>query len=350
MTSLDIARASLRDVPTYSPDATSCAVDLRDNINLYGAPPSALAAARALEATALSEYPTVAGRALTDALAARLGVRTDEIVTGCGSDDVLDAAFRAVAEPGAVLAHPAPSFSMVPVFARLNSLVPVAVPLTTAGAADADAMLATGARVIYLCSPNNPTGTVTPADVVRRIVRESTAIVIFDGAYAEFAPELEDLRAEAPALERLLVLGTFSKAWGLAGLRVGYAVGGAALVQAVQKSRGPYKLNTMAERAAVAALTQDDAWMRRHAADAVECRERVVGELRALGLSPLDSRGNFVCVPVPNARAVASALAERGVAVRAFTGLPVFGDVLRVGMAPWPVVEQFMRALRAVLA
>jgi histidinol-phosphate aminotransferase len=349
MSTLEIARASLRDVPTYAPDATSCAIDLRDNINLFGAPPAALRAIHEAASGALSEYPDVSGRTLTAALAASIGVRAEEIVTGCGSDDVLDAVIRAVAEPGAILAHPAPSFSMIPVFARLNALTPVAVPLTADGGTDADAMLATGARIIYLCSPNNPTGTVTSAEVVRRIVRESSAIVILDAAYAEFAPELEDLRAEAPAMERLLVVRTFSKAWGLAGLRVGYGVGGEALVRAVQKSRGPYKLNAMAERAAVAALRNDGAWMRARADEAIANRERVVSALRACGLQPLDSRGNFVCVPVSNARAMAAQLAERGVAVRAFTALPVFGDVLRVGMGPWDVIEPFVTAMREVL-
>jgi histidinol-phosphate aminotransferase len=350
MTAPWIGRTSLKDVPTYAPDASSCPVDLRDNVNFWGAPPHAMEVLRTVDERSVSSYPEVAGRTLVQALAAYLGVCTGEIVTGCGSDDLLDAAFRAMAEPGAVLAHPAPSFSMVPIFARLNGLQPVAVPLTAQGSADAGAMLATGARIIYLCSPNNPTGTVTSADVVRRIVRDSDAIVILDGAYAEFSPDLEDLRAEAPVLERLLVVRTFSKAWGLAGLRVGYAVGNSALVQAVQKSCGPYKVNALAERAAVAALSMDDEWMRRCAAEAVVCRERVVRELRVSGLAPLDSRGNFVCFPVPDSRTLAARLAAAGVAVRAFTGLPVYGDVLRVGMAPWPVMEQFLRALREALA
>jgi histidinol-phosphate aminotransferase len=350
MNTIEIARASLRDVPTYSPDATSCGIDLRDNINLFGAPPHALAALRDVTSPVLTAYPDPTGRALASLLAAQIGVRPGEIVTGCGSDDVLDAAFRAVAEPGSVLAHPSPSFSMVPVFARLNGLVPVAVPLTSDGAADADAILAANPRVVYLCSPNNPTGTVTPADVVRRIVHECAAIVILDEAYAEFAPEIVELRAEAPALERLLVVRTFSKAWGLAGLRVGYGVGSAALVNAVQRSRGPYKLNALAERAAVAALASDGAWMRARADEAIVNRERTSVELRQLGLTPLESRGNFVCVPVSDARDLADRLAQRGVAVRAFTGLPVFGDVLRVGMGPWPVIEQFILALREVLS
>ena len=345
-----ISRPSLDDVPTYAPDASTCPIDLRDNTNLWGAPPHALEVLRSVPESALSLYPEVGGAALTAALASSLGVRQEEVAAGCGSDDLLDAAFRAVAEPGAVLVHPAPSFSMVPIFARLNSLQPVAVPLTNEGAADADAMLATGARIIYLCSPNNPTGTVTPVDVVRRIVRESDAIVILDGAYAEFAPELDDLVAEAPGLERLLVLRTFSKAWGLAGLRIGYAVGGAALMRAVRTSTGPYKVSALAERVAVAALTWDGPWMRARADDAADCRERMTRELQHMGLSPLDARGNFVCVPVSDARTLATHLAAKGIAVRAFTSLPVFGDVLRIGMAPWPVMEQVARALRDVLS
>lgn len=350
MTVFEISRPSLREVPVYAPDAMSCAIDLRDNANLWGAPPAALAALRSIDPAALSLYPGVSAATLTDALAAFVGVDRGEVAAGCGSDDLIDAAFRAVAEPGAVIAHPAPSFSMVPIFARLNGLQPVAVPLTPAGAADADAMMATGARVIYLCSPNNPTGTVTPADVVRRIVRESNAIVILDGAYAEFAPDLDDLLKEAPSLGRLLVLRTFSKAWGLAGLRVGYAVGNAELVRAVRKSNGPYKVNALAERAACVALAEDVHWMRERAADAIASRDRVTQALRAMGLAPLDSRGNFVCVPVPDARALAARLAGRGVAVRAFAGLPVFGDALRVGMGPWPVMERFLGALREALA
>ena len=349
MASIPIIRPSLQGVPLYAPDATSCALDLRDNANLWGPPPRALDALRTVEAAAINLYPSVAAGALTQALAQHLGVGDDEVAAGCGSDDLIDAAFRAVAEPGALLAHPAPSFSMVPIFARLNGLQPVAVPLTSDGAADADALLAVGARIIYLCSPNNPTGTVTPASVVRRIVRESDAVVILDGAYAEFAPELEDFLAEAGSLERLLVLRTFSKAWGLAGLRVGYAVGSAPLVAAVRKSIGPYKVNALAERAAVVALSRDAEWMRTCAAEAVASRVRVTAALRGMGLSPLDSRGNFVCVPVTDASALSARLAKHGVAVRAFTALPVFGDVLRVGMGPWPLMEQFLDALREEL-
>lgn len=350
MSATPLSRPSLRDVPLYAPDASACAVDLRDNTNLWGAPPHAVEAVRGAAPSLLSLYPAVSGGRLSEALARQIGVDVSEVAVGCGSDDLLDAAFRAVAEPGSVVAHPAPSFSMVPIFARLNGLEPAAVPLTRDGAADVDAMLAVNARIIYLCSPNNPTGTVTPADVVRRVLRESDAIVVLDGAYAEFDAGAEDLLCEAPAQERLLVLRTFSKAWGLAGLRVGYAVGSAPLIRAVRQSSGPYKLNALGELAATTALEQDGAWMRECASEAARCRDRLAEALRSLGLSPLASRGNFVAVPVPDARRYAAALATRGYAVRAFTGLPVYGDLIRIGVAPWPVLEGLVRAWQDVLA
>lgn len=350
MNATPVTRPSLESVPEYAPEQVTCAVDLRDNVSFWGAPPHALEVLRSVDASVLSVYPAAAAAPLTQAVATFAGVRLDEVAAGCGSDDLIDAALRAVAEPGSVVAHPAPSFSMVPIFARLNSLRPIGVPVTAAGEADADAILASNPRVIYLCSPNNPTGTITPASVVRRIVHESNAVVILDGAYAEFAPSMEDLVREAPTLERLLVLRTFSKAWGLAGLRVGYAVGSAALIRAVRKSTGPYKVNTLGMRAATAALAFDVPWMREHAANAVAVRMRVTEVLRELGFSPLDSHGNFVCIPVADSQHIADALRRQGVAVRAFVKLPVFGDVLRVGMAPWPIMEQFLHAVREVTA
>ena len=350
MSASSVIRASLRAVPVYAPAESTCAVDLRDNVNLWGAPPHAVAELQRATAETLTQYPRVSASALTSRIAAYCGVAPNEVAVGCGSDDLIDSACRAFAEPGVRLVHPSPSFSMVPIFARLNGLDPVAIPLTPDGSADADAMLAAKARIIYLCSPNNPTGTVTPSEVVERLLRESNALIILDGAYAEFAPELADFLADAPSRERLLVLRTFSKAWGLAGLRVGYAVGAVELIRALRQADGPYKVNALAECAVCAALDADGDWMRRHAAAAVACRDQVTKELRALGLSPLRSQGNFVSVPVDDARALAARLAARGVAVRAFTNLPVYGDLIRAGVGPWPLMERFVAAVREAMA
>jgi len=349
MSASSVIRASLRAIPVYDPGESACPVDLRDNVNLWGAPPHAITVLQQAAADTLAQYPRVSAGALASRLADSCGVAADEVAVGCGSDDLIDSACRAFAEPGMRIALPAPSFSMVPIFARLNGLEPVACPLTSEGSADVDAMLAAKARIIYLCSPNNPTGTVTGPEAVDRLLRESDALVILDGAYAEFAPELADFRREAPSRQRLLVLRTFSKAWGLAGLRVGYAVGAADLIRALRQANGPYKVNALAERAACAALDEDGGWMRQHAAAAVACRDQATMELRRLGLSPLRSYANFVSVPVRDAQALATRIAARGVAVRAFSNLPVYGDLIRAGVGPWPLMEQFLSAVRAAV-
>ncbi len=332
-----IARAALERVPTYSPaPMAGVDLDLRDNLNLWGAPPAALAALRIVDAPRISEYPSVSAGALTEALASRIGVRADEIVAGCGSDDVIDAFLRGVAAPGERVAHADPSFSMVPVFARLNGLEPIGVPLLPDGAADVDGLLATGARVIYLCSPNNPTGTVTPEAEIRRLIDRAPGVVLLDEAYAEFT-DARDWRAEAPTMEKVLITRTFSKAWGLAGLRVGYGVGSRALVATVTKARGPYKVNALGELAATTALGADDAWMRAAAREAGEVRDRLMAQLAGRrGVRVWPSRGNFVFLSVEgSATEFAARFQARGIGVRAFSGLTGIGDALRIGVAPW---------------
>ena len=348
---LQLARAAYRELSLYSPELGAVEVDLGDNTNAWGAPPAALRALAEGAAASAARYPAPYAADLKAAIGAYVGVAPECVVTGCGSDDVLDSAIRAFAGPGERVAHPTPTFSMIPVFARLNGLEPVAVPLRDDWDVDADALLAAEARVTYLCSPNNPTGTLASRAAVERVVAGAPGVVILDEAYAEFAGA--SLAARAPGWGNVVVARTFSKAFGLAGLRVGYAVGAPALVAEVEKSRGPYKVNALAERAALAALEAGLPWVREHAALAVECRGRLEGALRAMGLAPLPSAGNFVLVPVParpGAAAVAARMREGGVAVRPFTGLPRVGDALRITVGPWPMVERALAALGAALA
>lgn len=343
-------RPGLERVPTYAPSALpGVDLDLRDNINLWGAPPAARAAVAALEGRALAEYPSPSGGTLADAIAAASGVHPDEVVVGCGSDDVIDACLRACASPGDRVAHADPTFTMVPNFSRLCGLEPVGVPLRADGAADVDGLLATGARVTYLCSPNNPTGTVTPAAEIRRLVARAPGVVLVDEAYAEFADE-PDWRAEAPALGNVLITRTFSKAWGMAGLRVGYGVGSRALVAAVTKARGPYKVNAAAERAARAALREDGEWMHRASAEARDARDRLAAALAGRpGVRVWPARGNFVFLSVEG-RAVdlAAAFQARGIGVRAFSGLTGIGEALRIGVAPWAQLERVAQAAEEI--
>ena len=323
-------RLSYRDVQLYANDRPPCAIDLSDNTNLWGMPPAASAAAAAAAGSA-TRYPGVYARELKSAIAEYLGVTPDMIVTGCGSDDVLDSAFRALAEPGERVAHPVPTFPMAATFARMNALVPVPVSMTNWDI-DLTAMLATHARVTYLCSPNNPNGRSLSRRAVETVLSESRGYVIIDEAYAEFADRSDvDLLARS---DRLVITRTLSKAFGLAGLRIGYAVGAPAIIAEIEKSRGPYKVNRVAECAAIAALTEDRPWVAERIALVREYRERFRGEIAGL-----ESDANFVFVPTSNATEIARRLRQQGIAVRSFD------DGFRVTIGPWDLMQQCIDAI-----
>ncbi|HEU4787932.1 MAG TPA: aminotransferase class I/II-fold pyridoxal phosphate-dependent enzyme, partial [Gemmatimonadaceae bacterium] len=290
-----LGRESYAGIALYAPDRRPCAIDLSDNTNLWGAPPSAVRALHDTASASMTRYPELYAGSLKDALADYIGVRRDQIVTGCGSDDVLDSAIRAFAEPGDRVAVPDPSFAMIPIFARMNSLESVLVPLTSHYDVDVERTLQAEARVTYLCSPNNPTGTPLSRRSIEDIVESTSGLIIVDEAYAEFAGcSVTDLLERS---DRLLITRTMSKAFGLAGLRVGYAIGAPKLIREVEKSRGPYKVNAIAERAAVSAVRNDMAWVRANVDAANANRTRLLDSLRDLGLDPLPSSANFVLAP-----------------------------------------------------
>lgn len=343
-------REDLARIPLYAPSVLDdVTLDLRDNVNLWGTPPAALRAVQGSDLTTLREYPAVSAGGLTSVLASQLGLSPENIVGGCGSDDVIDACLRAVGGVDGQVAHADPSFSMVPTFSRLNKLRPMGVPLRRDGAMDVDGLLATGAPFIYACSPNNPTGTVTPRNELLRLFDRAPGVVLLDEAYAEFT-DAHDLRVEAAQRDNVLVTRTFSKAWGLAGLRIGYGVGGAALVAAVTKARGPYKVNSVAERAAVAALTSDAEWVHEKATEARALRARLADALRGrVGVKVWPSEGNFVFLEVADSAAtIAERFRARGIGVRAFSGLPGIGDALRIGLAPWAELERVLAVANEV--
>lgn len=352
-TRLDIARDSYRTISLYAPNRAAAAIDLSDNTNLWGVPPAAARAIQDAASSTVTRYPALYAANVKSAIADYIGVSPDVIVTGCGSDDVLDSAIRAFGEPGDRVAYPDPSFAMVPIFAQMNALTGLPIPLTRAHDADVDAYIAADAKITYLCTPNNPTGASFSRAAIERIVDATTngtthGIVIIDEAYAEFAAwNCLGLLARYP---RVLISRTLSKAFGLAGLRVGYAIGDPAVIAEVEKSRGPYKVNSIAQAAAIAALGPDRGWVMDRVRDAIANRERLSHELRMMGLQPLPSDANFVLVPVPDAVSADRQMRERGVAVRPFARLPRIGDALRISVGPWHLLEACIATLREALA
>jgi len=340
-----LARESYRDIALYSAPRGPFSVDLSDNTNLWGAPPAALRALAAVRQEELTRYPVAYEPALATALADYVGVSADMIACGCGSDDVLDSAIRAFAEPGELLCLPEPSFSMIPVFARANGLSPVSIPLTRSFDVDVDAMLETGARITYLCSPNNPTSGAPPRRLVEQIVENARGLVIIDQAYVEFGGDnYIDLASSG---RPVLVTRTMSKAFGLAGLRVGYGIGSPELIGEVLKARGPYKVSALAERAAIAALESDRHWVADHVNEAIGNRSRFRAELAKRGIPSLESSANFVLVPVADCAAVSRRLERAGIRVRALPGLAGIGDAIRIAIAPWEMMQRCLDALGA---
>jgi len=343
-----VPRPAFAGLAPYLADAPKAALHLADNTNQFGTPPAALHAIRTAATADLSEYPPSSGPQLREAVADYLGVAPNEVVLGCGGDNVIDCAFRAFCEPGQRVAFPDPTFVMARYFTVSNGLTPVAVPVRGDGSADTTALLETEARILYICAPNNPTGMQPPVAELRMLLERATGIVMLDEAYAEFAGET--LVREVVRQGRAIVVRTFSKAFGLAGLRLGFAVGAEPLILEIEKARGPFAVSNVALRAATAALTSDLPWVRDRVRQVLAARHEFVRLLHERHFTPLPSAANFVLVPVTDSRAVAQRLAEQGIGVRAFTQLTGIGDAVRITIGPPEAMHRVADALAALAA
>jgi histidinol-phosphate aminotransferase len=340
-------RADYRSLTKYEPGRRPVEVDLSDNTNLWGPHPDALARIRAATADDVRCYPEVYADTLRAAVAERFDVSPECVTTGAGSDDILDSAFRAAAGPGAVVSFPAPTFVMASELALMNGMKPRAVPWADA-MREPRALLAGDPALVYLCRPNNPTGALAPRAWVERLLDlagESGPLVVLDEAYADFAGET--LIAWAVERPRLLVARTCSKAFGLAGLRCGFAVARPEVALEVEKSRGPYKVSRLTIETAAAAVRDASGWTARVVAECLANRRRLADALTQRGLRSLESRANFILLAAPSGSSGddADALRDDGVQVRPFRDIPDLGDALRVTIGPWPLLERFLEAL-----
>lgn len=339
-------RAAYREIELYDPRRAPCAIDLSDNTNLFGVAPSLRRTLAQLSNETITRYPSVFASELRRALADLHEVEPENIATGCGSDDIIDSAIRAFCEPGDAVAYPDPTFGIVSTFARMNAARPVPVPSGSDFVTDAAALIRLGAPATYLCSPNNPTGTVTASEVIAVLDTQLAGVLLLDEAYAVFGDV--DYAGFAVRSVRTISIRTMSKAWGLAGLRIGYAIGPAPLILEIEKSRGPYKVNSIGEAVALAAIAADQGWVADVVARTKENRARLALGLTERGIRYWPSAGNFILMQTPDgwrAQELAAALRQRGVAVRPFAGLRGAGDCIRVSIGSWEMMETFMATL-----
>ncbi len=325
-------RAVLAGIPRYVPGRPAAAGPggvvhkLSSNENPYPPLPSVVEAVTRAAAR-MNRYPDMANVSLVGAVAERLGVSAECVVAGTGSVAVLGHLVQAVCDEGDEVVYAWRSFEAYPITTRVAGATPVPVPLGFEARHDLPAMAAAvtaRTRLVLVCSPNNPTGPAVHTEeleaFLERVPRD--VLVVLDEAYVEFvrdekAPDGVVLWRRHP---NLAVLRTFSKAYGLAGLRVGYVVAHPAVADAVRATALPFGVSTLAQEAAVASLAAEAELLERVDAIVAE-RERVVAALRGQGWPVPDAQGNFVWFDLAD-RSVefATACQQGGVVVRPFAG------------------------------
>ncbi|MFB7090325.1 histidinol-phosphate transaminase [Streptomyces sp. NPDC056296] len=322
-------RTALDDVPTYTPGrpAASGAVPgwkLSSNENPFPPLPGVLQAVAAASER-LQRYPDMACGALTDELATRLNVPAAHIALGTGSSGLLQQLLQITTEPGDEVVLPWRSFESYPIVTRLTGARPIQVPLTTDEAHDLDAMaeaVTHRTRLVLVCTPNNPTGRALHRDKLERFLDRvpTDVLVAVDEAYVEFVRD--PACADAVQLYRhrpnVVVLRTFSKAYGLAGLRVGYAVAHQPVATALRKAAVPFGVSTVAHDAAIASLQRTDE-LKARVEHLVAERTRVRADLLGQGWTVPDSQANFVWLRLGrHTDAFTTACQQAGVAIRPY--------------------------------
>jgi histidinol-phosphate aminotransferase len=348
----------IRRIPVYpiasGYDLGSDIAMLASNESCF-APAPAVAEAAAAVLGGTHRYPDPSYLPLRRALSKRYDLPAERIALGNGSCDILLAAGEALLEPGAEVVYAWPAFSVYPHLAAAAGARAIQVPLDAQDRHDLDAMareVTVATRLVLVCNPNNPTSTALGLDAIEDFLSAIPrhVCVILDEAYCEFALSLGDTYASLELLRRypnLVLLRTFSKVYGLAGLRVGYGLCGSSEFRtAVDQVRQPFYLNSAAQAGAVEALKHQDE-VERRVVQTIALREGLLDGVRELGLWVAESDANFIWVRLgedADEAALIGGLGERGVLVRAGASLGR-ERAMRVTVGSEPENEKFLAAL-----
>ncbi|MGW2106372.1 histidinol-phosphate transaminase [Streptomyces sp. NPDC001948] len=324
-------RAELDGVPAYVPGKPAAAggpvaFKLSSNENPYPPLPGVMESALAAAAN-FNRYPDMACTGLMNELADRFGVPLSHLATGTGSVGVAQQLLQATSGPGDEVIYAWRSFEAYPIITQVSGATSVKVPLNEGEVHDLDAMadaITDRTRLIFVCNPNNPTGTVVRRAELERFLDRvpGDVLVVLDEAYREFIRDVEvpdgiEIYRDRP---NVAVLRTFSKAYGLAGLRVGFAVAHEPVAAALRKTAVPFGVSQLAQDAAVASLRAEDELLGR-VGSLVSERQRVQRTLAGQGWTVPDSQANFVWMRLGDRTADFAAACERaGVVVRPFMG------------------------------
>ncbi|HJV44551.1 MAG TPA: histidinol-phosphate transaminase [Bacillota bacterium] len=359
-----IPKSQIVDLPVYQPGkpieevkkelGLDRIIKLASNENPFGCS-SKVREAIVGELDQLALYPDGASVDLREELAKFLGVKVDQLITGNGSDELLMLTARAYLQPGTNTVMATPTFSVYKTTSIIEGAGVTEVPLKN-GVHDLEGMLAQineQTRIVWVCNPNNPSGTINSEEEILSFVKQvpSNVLIVLDEAYYEYVtdesyPESLHLIKEYP---NILVLRTFSKIYGLAGLRIGYGIADAAVIDKLNRVREPFNTNKLAQRGAIAAL-KDQEFVKKCREVNAAGREQLYKAFTEMGLDYYPSQGNFILVQTGRkGNEIFQALLRKGVIVRSGGALG-FPNAIRVTVGSKEQNNWFIEALREVLA
>ena len=325
------------------------------NENTIGPSPKVVEALRAIPADHIAIYPEYDG--LKEAVVANLGLplQPDQVGLFNGVDAAIHAIFHAYGDRGETLLTTTPTFGYYTPCAQMQGMAIEAIPYEGEGFAfpleRIRNALQGAPRLLLICNPNNPTGTrLAPERILELAAAAPQTLVVVDELYEAFTGDSLLPLADFSALPNLLVLRSLAKTAGLAGLRIGFAIGHAAVVDRISRVTGPYDINSFAVTAAFAALN-DQAYVDDYVAEVIQARAWMAEQLRAAGVRHHLEGGNYLLIwPQGDPAAVDQALREAGILVRAMTGKPLIDGSLRVSIGTLDQMQRFWAAYRRIEA
>jgi len=328
--------------PSYSIHSKDMIL-LNDNANLFGVNPVVDEVAKEFDFSRLWAYPNEDSDGLRARIASEFSISPEEVIIGNGSDDILDLTSRCFLNPGDTMCSPSPTFGMYKFYARLNLGRVCEKILSKDFSLDPDPILQEKAKLNAICQPNNPTANLFDRSAVRRILTEADGVTILDEAYGDFCGS--NMFSDAMNSERTIDIRTFSKAYGMAGLRMGFAISRKEVIDELRRVRTPFGVNSFSEAVAMRAI-EDKAWVNEVLAKVKSEAAYLKPRLEKLGFKVYPTSCNFLLCksPVPSPDLV-GALKTEGVAIRDCNMFPLLEGHVRITLAPRPMLDVLLEKL-----
>ncbi|MFP4170192.1 MAG: histidinol-phosphate transaminase [Methanomassiliicoccales archaeon] len=340
-------RSTLEGIERYYNPEIRGKVRMDTSTNVLGPNPAAREVMEECLDLDVNQYPRPYSDELREALGEFYGLSAENIIAGNGSDEILDIIFKSFLNWGETAVMPYPTYSLHPYFVRINGGDFTHVDLTPEFQLDPDALLSVQGKILILCTPNNPTGNTFRREDVEELIDQWGGPVVVDEAYGEFAGE-----SFIPLVEdypNLIVTRTFSKAYGMAGMRVGYLASSPEMVEIMIRSKIPYSLNRISELMALAALRRQD-FVERVVSLTDRERPRLADSLQRLGFDPFPTKANFMLARCPvDSGQLTAAMDRRGVLIRDFGDRRMLENCVRTTIGTEELNGTLVENLKEVL-